>query len=317
MVDVVTFGEAMVVFIGSEEGKFKDVSLYSRGLAGAELNVAVGLTRLGHKVKYITRLGKDPYGEYILDFIHKENIDDSGVYLDSRYLTGSYIKSKVKIGDPEVFYFRQNSAASHMGPKDIEKTDFEDARILHVSGITAALSPSSRDACYTAINKARERKMTITFDPNIRRNLWNTEEEMKDVLNNIAVRSDIILPGISEGKFLTGREKVEDIADFYLERGGKAVIIKLGSTGAYYKTSEKTENYVEGFYVSQVVDTVGAGDAFASGFISGILEGLSIEDSVMRGNALGAIIVTSKTDNDALPTKYELEEYMDRVQLLA
>ena len=92
LIDVITFGEAMVVFIASKEGEFKDVSRYSRGLAGAELNVAVGLTRLGHKVKYVTRLGKDPYGEYILDFIHKEKIDDSGVYIDSNYLTGSYIK---------------------------------------------------------------------------------------------------------------------------------------------------------------------------------------------------------------------------------
>lgn len=317
MVDVVTFGEAMVVFIASEEGKFKDVSLYSRGLAGAELNVAVGLTRLGHKVKYVTRLGKDPYGEYILDFIRREKIDDSGIYIDSRYLTGSYIKSKVKTGDPEVFYFRQNSAASHMDSKDIRETDFEDARILHVSGITAALSQSSREACYYAIDKARKQKMKVTFDPNIRRNLWKTEEEMKEVLNHIAFQSDMILPGIAEGRLLTGRQNAEEIADFYLEHGVEAVIIKLGATGAYYKTSTGKGGYVDGFYVSQVVDTVGAGDAFASGFLSGLLEGMSMEESVIRGNAMGAIIVTSKTDNDALPTKYELEAYMNRVQLLA
>ncbi len=317
MIDVVTFGEVMVVFMASEEGEFKDVSSYSRGLAGAELNVAVGLTRLGHKVKYVTRLGKDPYGEYILDFIHKENIDDSGIFIDTKYLTGSYIKSKVKIGDPKVFYFRKNSAASHIDSEDIEKTDFENARILHISGITAALSLRSRKACYCAIERARKSKMKVTFDPNIRCDLWKSQREMKKVLNDLAFRSDIILPGIAEGRILTGREKVEDIADFYLEKGVQAVIIKLGAPGAYYKTAEGLSAYVDGFYVNQVVDTIGAGDAFASGVLSGILEGLDLYDSIVRGNAMGAIIVASKTDNYALPTKYELEKYIKGVELFA
>ena len=317
LIDVITFGEAMVVFIASKEGEFKDVSRYSRGLAGAELNVAVGLTRLGHKVKYVTRLGKDPYGEYILDFIHKEKIDDSGVYMDSNYLTGSYIKSKVKTGDPKVFYFRQNSAASHIDICDMKKTYFENAKILHVSGITAALSKSSQEACFWAIEKAQQCKMKVTFDPNIRRNLWKSEEEMRSVLNRIAFRSEIILPGIAEGKILTKKERVEDIADFYLEKGVQVVVIKLGALGAYYKTSDGVGAYVKGFSVSRVIDTIGAGDAFASGFLSGILENLSIHDSVVRGNAMGAIIVTSKTDNHDLPTKLELEEYLEHVRLLA
>ena len=312
MAEVITFGEAMVVFIAEETGEFKEVTYFSRGLAGAELNVAVGLTRLGHRTKYITRLGRDPYGEYILDFIRRENIDDSAVFFDCEYLTGSYIKSKVREGDPKIFYYRKNSAASYINAEDIERVDFSGGQILHVSGISAAISESSRRACYRAIEKAREYGMLITFDPNIRRNLWKSEEDMRETLNDLASRCDIILPGLAEGTLLTGRRTPEGVAEFYLNRGMYDAVVKLGAPGAYYKTEKGEQGYVPGFKVEHVVDTVGAGDAFASGFISGILDEISLRESVVRGNAMGAIIITSKSDNDALPTLEELQLFMER-----
>ncbi len=310
MAEVLTFGEAMVVFIAEELGEFKEVSSFSRGLAGAELNVAVGLTRLGHRTKYITRLGRDPYGEYILDFIRKEGIDDSGVTVDGEFLTGSYIKSKVEEGDPKVFYYRKNSAASYLSEEDIDKADFNHAKILHVSGISAAISESSLAACYRAIEKAREYGLIVTFDPNIRKKLWKSEKIMCDTLNDLASKCDVILPGFAEGKVLTGKEDPERIAEFYLNKGLKAAVVKLGAPGAYYSLYTGESEYVPGFKVTNVVDTVGAGDAFASGFLSGILDGVSMKESVVRGNGMGAIIITSKTDNDALPTMKELEEYI-------
>lgn len=311
MAEVITVGEAMVVLISNEEGELKNVQSFSKGLAGAELNVSVGLTRLGHKTKYISRLGEDPYGEYILDFIKKENIDYSSIYIDKEYLTGSYLKSKASNGDPKIFYYRKNSAASHISQKDIMNANFEGAKILHISGITAAISENCLNACYFAIKKAREYGMIVTFDPNIRKSLWKSEEMMKVTLNDIASKCDIVFPGISEGFILTGEKEPEKIADFYLNLGVKKVIVKLGAPGAYYKTYDGEENYVKGFKVESVVDTVGAGDAFASGFISGLLDKLKLAESVIRGNALGSIIVTSKTDNDILPTKEELMRYLN------
>lgn len=316
LAEVITFGEAMVVFISEETGEFKDVSAFSKGLAGAELNVAVGITRLGHSVKYITRLGTDPYGDYIFDFIEKEGIDTGGVIFDREHLTGSYIKSKVCRGDPQVFYYRKNSAASCVSIKDIERMDFEDAEILHVSGITAAVSRSCQDACYYAVDKARTYGMKVVFDPNIRRKLWDSEEEMVRVLNDLAGKCDIVLPGIAEGRVLAGTQNEKEIARFYLALGAKTVVVKLGASGAYYQEHTGKSGYVKGFKVDHVVDTVGAGDAFASGFISGILEGIPIEDAVVRGNAMGAIIITSKTDNEILPTKEELDKYLDEHLML-
>ena len=307
--ELITLGEAMIVFIAENQGDFTDIEKFAKGIAGAELNVSMGLSRLGHKVSYITRLGNDVFGSYIKDIINKEGILDDSISIDDSHSTGFYFKTKVEDGDPEVHYFRRNSAASQLSCKDIEATDFSGAKILHITGITAALSKESLEAVYLAIDKARENNMLITFDPNIRLQLWESKEYMIEVLNNIASKCDVILPGIKEGNILTGKQTKEEIADFYLSNGAKAVIIKNGASGAYLKTVEY-EKIVPGFKVKQVVDTVGAGDGFATGVLSGLLDGESYEDALVRGNAIGAIMVTSKEDNAILPTEEELKEFI-------
>ena len=172
--ELITLGEAMIVFIAENEGDFTDIENFSKGIAGAELNVSMGLSRLGHKVSYITRLGKDVFGNYIEDVINKEGILSDSISKDSKYSTGFYFKTKVADGDPEVHYFRKNSAASQINTEDIETTDFSGAKILHITGITAALSQKTLNAVYKAIDKARQNNMLITFDPNIRVQLWKS-----------------------------------------------------------------------------------------------------------------------------------------------
>lgn len=307
--ELITLGEAMIVFIAENEGDFTDIEKFSKGIAGAELNVSIGLSRLNHKVSYITRLGKDVFGTYIKDVINKEKILAENIIIDSNYSTGFYFKTKVKDGDPEVHYFRKNSAASQITSEDVENADFTGAKILHITGITAALSKDSLNAVYTAINKAKKNNMLITFDPNIRLQLWKSKEYMIKVLNDIASKCDVILPGIKEGNILTGKQTKEEISDFYLSNGAKAVIIKNGSMGAYLKTTNE-EKVIPGFKVEQVVDTVGAGDGFATGVLSGLLDGQSYEDALVKGNAIGALMVTSKEDNAILPTQEELKEFI-------
>lgn len=306
---LITLGEAMIVFIAENEGEFSDIQSFSKGIAGAELNVAIGLSRLGNKVGYITKLGDDVFGRHIEKIIHEEGILEEDIFIDEAHATGFYFKTKVKDGDPQVHYFRKNSAACQLSAKDIHNADFTGAKILHITGITAALSKSSLEAVYAAIEKAREGHMLISFDPNIRMQLWESKERMIEVLNDIASKCDVILPGIKEGAILTGKETKEEIANFYLDHGAKAVIIKNGASGAYLRTKEE-EKLVPGFKISQVVDTVGAGDGFATGVLSGLLDDLSYEEAVVRGNAIGARMVTSKEDNAILPTKAELEAFM-------
>lgn len=309
MSEVILFGEPMAMLVAENEGLLEDVPLFSRSLAGAEVNVCIGLTRLGHKVSYITKLGDEPLGKYVRNFLQKEFIGTENITFDSIYKTGIMMKSKVSEGDPATAYYRKGSAFSHMRVEDIDKIDLEGVKIIHITGIPPALSISCREATYRLMERAKEKKIYITFDPNLRPALWESEEVMIKVINELASQSDIVLPGTAEGLILTGSDKPEKIADFYQSLGVKDVIVKLGGNGAYVREGN-IEFIQPGFKVEKVVDTVGAGDGFAVGIISGKLEGLSIKDSVIRGNAIGAIQVTFVSDNEGLPTVKELEEYL-------
>lgn len=309
MSEVITLGEPLIVYVAEKTGTFSEVETYTRGLAGAELNFSVGITRLGHKISYMTRLGQDVYGKYIMEFIQKEGINSEHIIWDEQHLTGSYLKFKALKGDPAIAYFRKGSAASYLCRDDVEQINFSKVKMLHITGISAGISKSCCDACKYAIKKAKEKGVFVSFDTNIRKALWDSEEQLRNTLNEIAESCDMILPGIEEGRFLTRLNNPEEIADFYMKKGVKVVIIKLGEDGAYYKTGQK-QGIVAGFKVDHVVDTVGAGDAFAAGIVSGLLEGLPLEKAIERGNAMGAIIITSKGDNDILPTKQQLEDFL-------
>jgi len=128
-------------------------------------------------------------------------------------------------------------------------------------------------------------------------------------INDLAKLADIVLPGLEEGQILTGLNEPAEIADFYQNLGVKQVVVKLGAGGTYVRDGEDSQN-IPGFIVENIVDTVGAGDGFATGVVSGIIEGLSLRDAVIRGNAIGAIQIGHISDNEALPTREELDDFM-------
>lgn len=300
----------MAMFVAKTPGRLHEIEEFTRLLAGAEVNVAIGLKRLGHSVCYVTRLGTDPFGIYIENKLAAEGIDTQ-ITKDDGHFTGYQLKSKVLEGDPEVYYYRKNSAASCLCEEDAEKVDFTGAKVLHITGIPPALSQSCRNATYRMIERARENNMLVTFDPNLRPTLWESKSVMIRTINDLASRADIVLPGTGEGRILMGSEDPEKIAEFYRNAGAKTVIVKLGPDGAYVRT-EAGGAYHKGFKVEKVVDTVGAGDGFAVGIISGYLEGLSEEKMIERGNAIGSIQVSVESDNEGLPTQEELENYIRR-----
>lgn len=308
MSEVILFGEPMAMFVAKTPGAIHEVEEFTRLLAGAEVNVAIGLTRLGHSVSYVTKLGCDPFGIYIENKLNEEGIF-AQVTKDENHFTGYQLKNKVFEGDPEVFYFRRNSAASCLSEEDIEKVDLEGAKVLHITGIPPALSKSCRRATYRLIERARSQGMLISFDPNLRPSLWESEEVMIEVINDIASKADIVLPGTGEGLVLMGSEEPEKIAQYYRRNGAKTVIVKAGEKGAYVSSEEKC-GYCKGYKVETVVDTVGAGDGFAVGVLSAYLENMTIEQMVDRGNAIGSIQVSVASDNEGLPTREELDRYM-------
>ncbi|KAA1179157.1 sugar kinase [Paenibacillus sp. B2(2019)] len=309
--DAVTFGEPMAMFYANETGPLHEVFSFSKALAGAESNVATGLSRLNHPTGYVTKLGEDNFGHFIAQAMKKENIDTTNITFTKENSTGMLIKSKVVTGDPKVEYFRKNSAASKLSLVDFDEAYFNAAGHLHVTSISAALSKSCHEFSVHAMEFMKRQGKTVSLDPNLRPSLWPDTETMVKTINDLATRCDWFLPGLGEGKILTGLSTPEEIADYYLARGVSLVVIKLGPEGAYYKSAEG-EGYVDGFKVEQVVDTVGAGDGFAVGVISAMLEKLPIAEAVKRGNAIGALAVMSPGDMDGLPTREELAKFMQQ-----
>lgn len=235
--DVITIGEAMAMFVATETGELEEVERFIKRVAGAELNVATGLARLGLKVGWVSRVGNDSFGRFVLNSLAKEGIDARGVAVDERYATGFQMKSKVENGtDPIVEYFRKGSAASHLSTEDFRADYFTSARHLHLSGVAAALSDSSYALLEHAARVMKAEGKTLSFDPNLRPVLWKSEAEMVEKLNRLAFQADWVLPGLKEGVILTGQQTPEGIADFYLSRGVKAVVIKTGCDGAWFKT---------------------------------------------------------------------------------
>lgn len=309
--DAVTFGEPMAMFYANEPGPLHEVFSFSKALAGAESNVATGLSRLNHPTGYVTRLGEDNFGQFIAQAMKKENINTDNIAFTKEYSTGMLIKSKVVTGDPKVEYFRKNSAASKLSLADFDEEYFNSAGHLHVTSISSALSKSCHEFSIHAMEFMKSKGKTISLDPNLRPSLWPDTETMVNTINDLATRCDWFLPGLGEGKILTGLSTPEEIADYYLERGVSLVVIKLGPEGAYYKSTQE-KGYVNGFKVEEVVDTVGAGDGFAVGVISAMLEKLPIAEAVKRGNAIGALAVMSPGDMDGLPNREELAKFMQQ-----
>ncbi|EWH00724.1 sugar kinase [Halomonas sp. BC04] len=308
--EILTFGEAMAMFVADTSGELAKVECFHRRIAGADTNVAIGLARLGFRVGWLSRVGEDGFGTFIRRTLEAEGIDCRHLYTDPDHPTGLVFKERAPDGaDPNVTYFRQGSAASYLTPGDANNIDFTALRHLHATGIPPALSPSARELSLHVVEQARAVGASVSFDPNLRPSLWSSEADMRTTLNAVAARADWVLPGIAEGRLLTGHDSPEAIADFYLERGSQAVVIKLGREGSYFHgcLGGQQESFtLPGVTVDEVVDTVGAGDAFAVGVISALLDGRPPHEAVRRGNLIGSLAVQVVGDMEGLPSRERL-----------
>ena len=308
----ITIGEPLVVMASQDVDVSLDEAVhFKKYLAGAEFNVALGINRLEHSVGYISKVGSDTFGRFIAEAAQEAGLDTRNLIYDENLLTGVYLKQCVSKGDPATSYFRKNSAASNLKLEDIDMSALKDVQVAHLSGIFAALSDTALQTFKAFNDKLNENKVLTVFDPNLRPALWKNQEEMISTLNELAKKSQIILPGINEGKILMGSSDPEEIADFYLRQSSltESVVVKLGAEGAFVKTKAGATYIVSGFKVDKVVDTVGAGDGFAVGLESALLEGKTLEVAVHRACAIGALAVQSAGDSEGYPTRQELMDF--------
>lgn len=311
MSEVITIGEPLVCFASKDiDQSLAAATNFQKILGGAELNVAIGVKRLGHTVDYITQVGSDPFGDFVKATIAEHGVGTRYISEDADYWTGHQIKQLVSKGDPATFNYRKGSAAAHLNSEVINNIDLTDVKIAHMSGIFPAISATAEQTFRNLLEKLVREDKFITFDPNLRPSLWDNEEVMRTTINELAAYADVVLPGVEEGKILMGSDDPEEIADFYLKGARtKTVIVKVGAEGAFIKNKDGSTNLIKGFKVDKVVDTVGAGDGFALGVITAILDGKSIESAVLRGNAVGALQVQTPGDNDGYPTVEQLSAF--------
>lgn len=311
MSEFITIGEPLVTFASKDaDVSLADAINFHKIMGGAELNVAIGVTRLGHISAYISQVGVDPFGQFVEKTIASHNVGTTYISKDANHFTGHQLKQLVTQGDPDTFNYRKDSAACYLTEDVIEKIDLSDVKIAHMSGIFPAISDISEQTFRKLFERLIDNGVLTTFDPNLRPTLWSSQEKMIKTVNELAGKADIVLPGVGEGKTLMGSDDPEEIADFYLQgERTKVVIVKIGPAGAYVKTSDGQSYTVDGFKVDKVVDTVGAGDGFALGVITALLEKKSLKSAVLRGNAVGALQVQTLGDNDGYPTPTELKEF--------
>lgn len=307
MKEVLTFGETMVLFNPQANGPLRFVEGFSKSIGGADSNVAIALARLGHDTGWFSKVGDDEFGRYIKNTVRGEGVDVSRLKVDKGASTGILFKERVNNANPNVYYYRAGSAASRLSIEDLDIEYIKDTKIIHITGITPALSESCRQTVFKVLEIAKENGITISFDPNIRLKLW-TLEEARPVLLKIAEMADIIFPGIEEGEMLLGLDNEKDISEKFLKMGCKTVVVKLGEKGCYVATKSEKE-YIQGFQVT-TEDTVGAGDGFAAGFLSGVLKNLGVKECGIQGNAVGAMATLVKGDMEGYPYYEQLMAFM-------
>lgn len=312
MPDFITIGESMVYLSPEHAGSLKHIDKFKKGLAGAETNVAIGLARLNRSVGWISKLGKDPFGDFVIKEVRGEGVDTSCVTRSNTHNTGVLFKELTPLGDTNVYYYRKDSAAHHLNIQDVDLDYFKYAKVVFLSGITLALSENNRKFVREILNYCKKNDILVAFDPNIRLKLWSIEEAKKEILD-ILKYVDIFTPGLEEATMLFDLNKPDEIIDFCLGEGIKTIVLKSGEEGTW--VANENERYqVPIFKVKKVVDTVGAGDAFVAGFLHSLTNGLNIHECAKIGNAMGAMAVQSLGDMEGLPTLEELEFFLNGIK---
>lgn len=304
-VDVLTFGETMVAFRCA--GPLMQGSALTARLAGAEGNVSIGLARLGHRVRWVGRVGTDPLGDLVRSQLRAENVDVGHVVQDPDRPTGLMIVEARTADLARVEYRRRDSAASALSPDDLQGALDDGARCLHLTGITPALSGTARAATLHAARTARAAGVLVSLDVNHRSRLWS-RSEASGALRELVRYADVVVASDDELPLLTtaaADEHDEAVAvAALLDDGARLVAVKRGAAGASVFTAEGRHD--RDALAVTAVDTMGAGDAFTAGLLSGLLDGLAPPQALGRAVTLGAFAVSTEGDWEGLPTRAEL-----------
>jgi 2-dehydro-3-deoxygluconokinase len=306
--DIIAIGEPMYELSAEEEGSLSEVRRFVAGWGGDTSNFSIAACRAGARVGYLTRLGDDAFGESFLNLWQQEGIDVSHIEKDPEAFTAAYFISRK--GKAHHFtYFRKYSAASRMTPGFLPMDFIASTRLLHVSGISQAISDSACDTIAAAITLARTAGRIVSYDPNFRPKLW-TLDRAREVIHETCRQADLIFPSLDEARLLTGLAEPDEIARFYLGLGPKVVVVKLGAEGALLATSDSLctfpSNHVD------AIDMSGAGDTFDGAFVARYLAGQPLDACMRFANAAAAITTSGLGCVTPIPRIEDIESLMAR-----
>ncbi|NNE87384.1 MAG: sugar kinase [Silicimonas sp.] len=298
--DILCLGEPMLEFNQQKDGT------YLPGHGGDTSNAAIAAARQGAKVGYVTHIGKDAFGESFMELWEKEGISTATVSQVKTAHTGIYFVTHGADGH-EFSYFRAGSAASRMTPEDLPKAALQAAKILHVSGISQAISDSAADTVFEAMRIVREAGGRVSYDTNLRLKLWPLDRA-RAVIHAAVAQSDIVLPGLDDAAQLTGSTDPEAIVDTYLNLGASIVALTLGSAGTLVATPEERQ-HIRGRKVN-AIDATGAGDMFDGAFLARISAGDTPFEAARYANAAAALSTQGYGGVAPMPRKATVEEFL-------
>ncbi|SDK39502.1 sugar kinase [Streptomyces indicus] len=293
--DVACLGESMVTFRPTGPGRLADVPSFDRGIGGAESNVACTLARAGHSARWVGRVGADGFGEYLTREIAACGVDTSAVRADAGRPTGIYFRTA---GDRatdahEVAYYRAGSAASAMSVANMDLDALRSARIVHLSGITAALSADCL-GLLRELTAPRPGRPLVSFDVNYRPGLWSSPADAR-VLLELARGADLVFVGEDEAEEAWGLTGGPAAIRATLPEPA-TLVVKQGALGAAVRGEDAPDGVHEPAPAVEVVAAVGAGDAFAAGFLSATLRGLPAAQRLRHGHLWAAAALTVPGD---------------------
>jgi 2-dehydro-3-deoxygluconokinase len=279
--DLVSLGEPLVEFNQTRESE----GAYVQGFGGDTSNCAIAAARLGARTAYVSRLGDDALGRAFLQLWRREGVDASGVAIDPDAATGVYFVSHGATGH-EFSYLRAGSAASRMRPADLPFEVIRASSVLHLSGISQAISPSACDACFAAMEAARGAGVKVSYDTNLRLKLWPLPRARAVIRASLAL-TDWALPSLDDAKLLFQCDEPDAIVEACHAAGAPVVVLRCGSAGCVVSDGSRRER-IDGHRVA-AVDATGAGDCFDGAFAARIVAGDDAFASARYANAAAAL----------------------------
>ncbi len=303
----------MITMNPVQKGPMRFSHTFERKVGGAELNVMLGAARLGLSTGWISRVGNDEFGQYILNFMRGEGVDTTNVVMEDEYNTPVNFKEIRENGSGSTYYYRFPSPTETINEESISQSIIPQAKILYVSGVFPSLRKKNVELVLKAMKLAKENNVTVVMDPNIRLKLWKAEEARSSLIELMSA-ADVILSGKEEADLLFGNQSTKEHIQSFQSLGIQKGALKLGEEGAVGFDDIHSFLHLPAVKADSVVDTVGAGDGFNAGYMYGMVRNYSLKETLRFANQIGSMVVAVSGDNEGLPYLSEVERVINGEQ---